>query len=171
MDASDRVDSLGPCQNQIDSDRCDKKSPPMSAQKHSAKTVEDCIPKVPQEYCFADEKFLSDSFSVDGFVRRNSRKVDSLEKIKENLNGYLRILKESMIILINEDYTEFINLSANLISFDKSINNIKTPVLKFKNEIEIVRKKIEEIVVEIDSKNRRLRSIRRVNKIFIAFLS
>ncbi|KAF7488176.1 Conserved oligomeric Golgi complex subunit 2 [Sarcoptes scabiei] len=161
MDASDRVDSLGPCQNQIDSDRCDKKSPPMSAQKHSAKTVEDCIPKVPQEYCFADEKFLSDSFSVDGFVRRNSRKVDSLEKIKENLNGYLRILKESMIILINEDYTEFINLSANLISFDKSINNIKTPVLKFKNEIEIVRKKIEEIVVEIDSKNRRLRSIRR----------
>lgn len=160
MDASDRVDSLGPCQNQIDSDRCDKKSPPMSAQKHSAKTVEDCIPKVPQEYCFADEKFLSDSFSVDGFVRRNSRKVDSLEKIKENLNGYLRILKESMIILINEDYTEFINLSANLISFDKSINNIKTPVLKFKNEIEIVRKKIEEIVVEIDSKNRRLRSIR-----------
>lgn len=118
------------------------------------------IPTIPDSYCFYDENFLSDSFSVDGFVKRNSRRVKSLEKLKEDLTAYLKILKHSMVELINEDYTEFINLSSNLISFEKSIGNIQTPVSRFKEETVQVRCRLEEVIGLLNIKHGRLGQIR-----------
>ncbi|KAH9412644.1 Conserved oligomeric Golgi complex subunit 2 [Dermatophagoides pteronyssinus] len=118
------------------------------------------IPNVPDYYCFVDENFLSETFSVDGFVRRNSKRVQSLEILKEHLSAYLKLLKQSMVNLINADYTEFVNLSANLVSFDKLIKNIKTPVLKFKNETDLARSKTNETITLITAKHDRLKQIR-----------
>ncbi|OTF79386.1 conserved oligomeric Golgi complex subunit 2-like protein [Euroglyphus maynei] len=118
------------------------------------------IPDVPEYYCFVGENFLSETFSVDGFVRRNSKRVQSLETMKEHLSAYLKLLKQAMVNLINEDYTEFVNLSANLVSFDKLIQNIKTPVLKFKNETDHTGSKINETIESITAKQDRLKKIR-----------
>lgn len=118
------------------------------------------IPSIPDSYCFVDENFHSDAFSVDGFVKRNSKRVHSLEKLKEELTSYQKLLKHSMVELINEDYTEFINLSTNLISFDKSIANIKTPILKIQEETSHVQTRIEDIIVQLTAKQSRLKAIR-----------
>lgn len=118
------------------------------------------IPDIPESCCFNDENFLSDSFSVDGFVKRNSRRVNSLEKLKEDLNTYLKILKHSMVELINEDYTEFINLSSNLVSFEKSIGNIKNPVIKFQQETSQVQSRLDDVIGLLNSKQKRLHQIR-----------
>ena len=127
------------------------------------------IPPIPESYCFVDENFQNDLFSVDGFVKRNSKKVNSLEKLKEELSSYMKMLKHSMVELINEDYTEFINLSTNLISFDKSINNIKSPILKFKEETSQVQFRIEDVINQMNGKQKRLKTIRenklRINRI------
>lgn len=40
-----------------------------------------------------------------------------------------------MIELINKDYADFVNLSANLIGLDKEINNIQTPLGQLKEEV------------------------------------
>jgi hypothetical protein len=40
-----------------------------------------------------------------------------------------------MIELINQDYSDFVNLSSNLIGLDKSISKLKTPLGQFKEEI------------------------------------
>lgn len=118
------------------------------------------IPSIPENYCFFGENFSSSSFSVDGFVLRNSKRVNSLEKLKEHLHDYLKILKQSMTNLINEEYVVFINLSENLVSFDKSIQKIQTPVLRNKNEASNVKSKIDEIINSLTEKQDRLKTIR-----------
>lgn len=128
--------------------------------EHGGHHREPFIPDVPEYYCFVDENFLNETFSVDGFVRRNSKRVQSLETLKEHLSAYLKLLKQAMVNLINEDYTEFVNLSANLVSFDKLIQNIKTPVLKFQNETDHTRSKVDETIVSITAKQNRLEKIR-----------
>lgn len=117
------------------------------------------IPPVPDGYCFVDENFLSNTFSVDGFVKRNSKRITSLEQLKEDLAAYQRILKHSMVLLINEDYSEFINLASNLVSFEKSISNIKKPVAKFWEEISQVQARIDEVISQLNQKQNRIKQI------------
>ncbi|KAI2806124.1 Conserved oligomeric Golgi complex subunit 2 [Blomia tropicalis] len=93
------------------------------------------IPPIPESYCFVDENFQNDLFSVDGFVKRNSKKVNSLEKLKEELSSYMKI-------------------------FDKSINNIKSPILKFKEETSQVQFRIEDVINQMNGKQKRLKTIR-----------
>ena len=46
---------------------------------------------------------FSDSFSVDGFLSRKTATI-GLEKLRDDLGVYLKILRSAMIELINEDY-------------------------------------------------------------------
>lgn len=40
-----------------------------------------------------------------------------------------------MIDLINRDYTDFVNLSSNLIGLDKAINDLQAPLGQLKEEV------------------------------------
>lgn len=40
-----------------------------------------------------------------------------------------------MIDLINRDYTDFVNLSSNLIGLDKAINNLQVPLGQLREEV------------------------------------
>lgn len=40
-----------------------------------------------------------------------------------------------MIELINKDYADFVNLSANLIGLDKEINNIQSPLGQLREQV------------------------------------
>lgn len=69
-----------------------------------------------------------------------------------------------MIELINEDYADFVSLSANFVNLDKSINQIKDPLAELKEEIVAVRSSLQECMIEINeclSEKRRFRQIKK----------
>lgn len=71
---------------------------------------------------------------MDDFLHEN-RNAGSLEAIRDDLGLYLKVLRSSMIELINEDYADFVNLSANLIGLDQSIRKIQKPLEVLREEV------------------------------------
>lgn len=101
-------------------------------------------------------------YSVDFFLHQN-RSVN-LEVFRDDLGIYLKQLRSSMIELINEDYADFVNLSANFVNLDKNINQIKNPLVELKEEIVSVRNSLQECMNEINehlSEKRRFRQIKK----------
>lgn len=69
-----------------------------------------------------------------------------------------------MIELINEDYADFVSLSANFVNLDKSINKIKDPLVELREEILGVRTSLQECMNEINeclNEKRRYRQIKK----------
>lgn len=69
-----------------------------------------------------------------------------------------------MIDLINEDYADFVSLSANLVGLDQSIDAIQNPLEKFRDEIAGIQSMIDENIHEINIKletKRKLRELKR----------
>lgn len=81
-----------------------------------------------------DANFFQESFSVDHFLQDHRNKAN-LETMRDDLGIYLKVLRSAMIELINKDYTDFVNLSSNLIGLDKAIDNIQTPLGQLKEEL------------------------------------
>ena len=68
----------------------------------------------PQSSCFTRNDFMQDDFQVDKFVAE-CKKIVPLNVFKKELDEYLRLLKNALIELINQDYADFVNLSTNLV--------------------------------------------------------
>lgn len=100
------------------------------------------------ELCFDKNEFMKTNFSVDEFLHRN-RNVPSLELLRDNLGVYLKVLRSSMIDLINEDYADFVSLSANLVGLDQSIGAIRKPLEVFREEILSIKDLINENEQEV----------------------
>lgn len=73
------------------------------------------------------------NFSVDNFLAE--RQNVPLETVRDDLGAYLKVLRLAMIDLINKDYANFVNLSATLIDFDKSIEKIRLPLEQLNDEV------------------------------------
>ncbi|CAN7999636.1 unnamed protein product, partial [Ixodes hexagonus] len=82
------------------------------------------------------------NFSVDTFVSEH-RKHAGLEKLRDDLNVHLKFLRSSMIELINKDYADFVNLSANLVGLDKFIRNISKPLEELRDQVTDVKAEVE----------------------------
>ncbi len=99
----------------------------------------------------AMEVLFQTEFNVDAFVVKYKREV-GLEKLRDDLDLFLRVLKSSMVELINRDFADFLNLSTNLVGrnfqpkkkiietliqvgFDKSITTLKNPLNVMKTDI------------------------------------
>uniref|UniRef100_A0A1A9W2U1 Conserved oligomeric Golgi complex subunit 2 n=1 Tax=Glossina brevipalpis TaxID=37001 RepID=A0A1A9W2U1_9MUSC len=116
-----------------------------------------------ESLCFDKNEFLKANFSVDEFLHKN-RNVSSLELLRDNLGLYLKRLRASMIDLINEDYADFVSLSANLVGLDQSIAGIQTPLDHFRNEILSIQTLIDANIADIQQKlatKRQLRALKR----------
>lgn len=72
------------------------------------------LPKHPDELCFSTDVFLEEGFTVDEFVNQCRKRV-TIECLRDDLDAYYRTLKSAMVELINKDYADFVNLSANLV--------------------------------------------------------
>ena len=59
----------------------------------------------------------------------------SLGVLRDDLGIYLKVLRSSMIELINQDYADFVNLSTNLVGLDQGIIKIKSPLVDFQSEL------------------------------------
>ncbi|TRY61811.1 hypothetical protein TCAL_05704 [Tigriopus californicus] len=101
------------------------------------------VPAVPSGLSIRKDDFLGSDFSVDKFLTRwhSSASVAaqgttiSLETLRDDLGIYLKVLRSSMIELINEDYADFVNLSTKLVGLDESLLNLERPLLVYKDEV------------------------------------
>lgn len=55
--------------------------------------------------------------------------------MRDDLGMYLKVLRNSMIELINADYQDFVHLSAELVDLDKRIDDIRLPIEQLRGDI------------------------------------
>uniref|UniRef100_A0A182Q215 Conserved oligomeric Golgi complex subunit 2 n=1 Tax=Anopheles farauti TaxID=69004 RepID=A0A182Q215_9DIPT len=106
------------------------------------------LPAGPATLCFDKNEFMKKTFSVDEFLHEN-RNAGSLEIIRDDLGLYLKVLRSAMIELINQDYADFVDLSANLIGLDQQIEAIGAPLEKLRDEVGQVKNALEGSMSEI----------------------
>lgn len=119
------------------------------------------LPKAPKDLCFTELDFvqvltaviyfklaklyvlqllnltsrrLQKNFNVDTFLQEHRKNI-KLEAMRDDLGLYLKMLRSAMIDLINRDYTDFVNLSSNLIGLDKAINDLQVPLGQLREEV------------------------------------
>ncbi len=73
------------------------------------------LPSPSEDACFDPSVFQSEEFKVDEFVSSCKKRV-STEHLHDDLRSYFTVLKAAMVELINKDYADFLDLSANLVS-------------------------------------------------------
>ncbi|UJR08723.1 hypothetical protein I4U23_012980 [Adineta vaga] len=112
-------------------------------------------------FCFDRDELSKTDFNVDAFVVKYKREV-GLEKLRDDLDLFLRVLQSNMVDLINRDFADFLNLSTNLVGFDKSITTLKNPlsamkvdIMKINEILSTQRKQIEEKVREQEAIRKR----------------
>ncbi|XP_017890474.1 conserved oligomeric Golgi complex subunit 2 [Ceratina calcarata] len=106
------------------------------------------LPKAPRDLCFSELDFIQQNFNVDTFLQEH-RKSTKLETMRDDLGIYLKLLRSAMIDLINRDYTDFVNLSSNLIGLDKAINDLQTPLGQLREEVMQVRQTLDDEIMAI----------------------
>jgi len=126
-------------------------------------TLENIVPACPPGLCINKGDFLKQDFSVDNFfievgVREGGAGLDVL---RDDLGIYLKVLRSSMIELINQDYADFVNLSTNLVGLDQGIDRIKEPLEGFHQEISIVNENIKDSLESVKLKLARQETIRK----------
>lgn len=86
---------------------------------------------------------------MDSFLH-DHRHCGTLEEIRDDLGLYLKTLRSEMIELINEDYADFVNLSANLIGLDKSIGEIGQPLQSLREELVAIKTDLQLSMDEVE---------------------
>lgn len=103
------------------------------------------------ELCFEREIFFNPNFSVDQFVSEK-RKAVGLEQLRHDLRSHLKYLQECLVELINNDYTDFVNLSSNLVGLEKYIGNISLPLNKLRDDVSEISEIIDATLQETEEK-------------------
>ncbi|CAG8507539.1 9713_t:CDS:10 [Paraglomus brasilianum] len=96
------------------------------------------------------EMFAIDNFDADTFLA--NRRHLTLDELKRELNGHLKSLKNVLVELINKDYSSFVDLSTNLKGVDKVIEEIASPLVKIREQVQGVRSTMQQVVNELESK-------------------
>jgi len=97
--------------------------------------LENTVPPCPQGLCISRADFLRSDFTVDKFFIEQSIRETPLDNLRDDLGLYLKVLRSSMIELINQDYADFVNLSTNLVGLDGGILALQEPLSEFNGTI------------------------------------
>ncbi|TMS38233.1 hypothetical protein L596_005002 [Steinernema carpocapsae] len=76
---------------------------------------------------FNKAHFSRPDFDLERFLSLTRRRV-TLDQLYVDLKVYLKVVQNSMIELINDDYADFVNLSSNLVSLQDSIDKIGSDI-------------------------------------------
>lgn len=117
------------------------------------------LPSGPASLCFEKDDFMKENFNVDEFVLECRRRVQ-LEDLRDDLSVYLKILRSSMIELINKDYADFVNLSSNLVGMDKAIGSLTAPLEQLKDEVWSVRTSMDNAIAAVEEKLKKRQQIK-----------
>ncbi|QQP56999.1 Uncharacterized protein FKW44_001847 [Caligus rogercresseyi] len=85
--------------------------------------MNDIVPLAPQDSCLTREDFLGPDFSPDAILTRQA----NLERLREDLGLYLKILRSAVLRLIDEDYSDFLELSSHLLGLDEKLLALTNP--------------------------------------------
>ncbi|KAK0398624.1 hypothetical protein QR680_002680 [Steinernema hermaphroditum] len=83
---------------------------------------------------FNKAHFSRPDFDLERFLSLTRRRV-TLDQLYADLKVYLKVVQNSMIELINDDYADFVNLSSNLVSLKDSIDKIGSDINTNFNEL------------------------------------
>lgn len=117
------------------------------------------LPKAPKDLCFTELDFIQKNFNVDTFLQEHRKNI-KLEAMRDDLGLYLKMLRSAMIDLINRDYTDFVNLSSNLIGLDKAINDLQVPLGQLREEVMQVRQTLDDEITTISNNMNESKRIR-----------
>ena len=98
-----------------------------------------------------------DNFFIEVSVREGGA---SLDVLRDDLGIYLKVLRSSMIELINQDYADFVNLSTNLVGLDQGILKIREPLESLNTEITGAREELGSCLDKVRLKLARQERIR-----------
>jgi hypothetical protein len=115
-----------------------------------------------QPLCFSKETFnrAGAAFSVDDFIADCRRRVP-LESVLKDLEAYSTSLQNELIQLINQDYTDFVSLSTNLVGLDGIIHNhLRQPLASMKQRLGSVRSVLDHHVAQLDAKLKEKQAVR-----------
>jgi len=135
----------------------------MASLNDDANSILEIMPDTPHGSCFSKSDFIHQQFAVDDFVR--TRRADtSLEKLEEQLGTYLKSLRLSLNDLINDNYSDFVNMSTNIVGTDKSIAMIRNPIEKSYTDIVEVRNEYATVVDQLRDSLHQLKTIRNMKR-------
>lgn len=128
----------------------------------SSLTMTSIVPSCPQGLCITKSDFLKSDFTVDNFFIEVSVREGgtSLDTLRDDLGVYLKVLRSSMIELINQDYADFVNLSTNLVGLDEGIDKIKEPLVGYNDEIKLAKENLSSCLDQVVAKLSRQERIR-----------
>ncbi|KAI9016767.1 hypothetical protein DFJ74DRAFT_242318 [Hyaloraphidium curvatum] len=113
--------------------------------------------------------FQTGSFTPESFLAE--RRVFALEKLKTDLKNHLAVMKNELVELINQDYSDFINLSTNLVGVDKMIADLNKPLDKMKADVLAVRSSMQGTVDGLRTKLEKRTQLREKKSLLQLFLS
>eukprot|EP00127_Corallochytrium_limacisporum_P005068 Clim_evm23s198 gene=Clim_evmTU23s198 len=86
-------------------------------------------------YVFDPQDFTAETFNVDKLLRA-ARRRGTLERVHEDLTAYAASVKTDLVVMINEDYADFLNLSSSLKGLDSAIAQTREPLQSVTNEVD-----------------------------------
>ncbi|KAI9569693.1 oligomeric golgi complex component, COG2-domain-containing protein [Boletus coccyginus] len=104
-----------------------------------------------------DNEFLAaETFNVEKFLL--SRSYTSLPELRTELREYLSSLKEELVLLINDDYEDFISLSTDLRGEGARMGRLKAPLNGLREQIQVSRQCLQTtqdaIRAELDARSK-----------------
>ncbi|KAJ3091904.1 Conserved oligomeric Golgi complex subunit 2 [Quaeritorhiza haematococci] len=123
----------------------------------------------PGPISFERSSFLEQGFTPETFLEE--RRLIPFDRLKSELQQALRDLKNELVELINRDYTDFINLSTNLVGVDGMIADLSRPLEKIRVDVEGVRTTVQGIIDSLEGKLEKRSLIREKKACLQLFLS
>ncbi|KHJ46005.1 Mpv17 / PMP22 family protein [Trichuris suis] len=107
-------------------------------------------------FCFDRSKFTHSAFNAHQLLRGAMELGFSLERIRDDLRVYLKIIQNSMIEMINQDYAHFVLLSSNIVNLRSPVDKLVQSVEKAANEIDQsdTRLKASELTEKLEEQRR-----------------
>lgn len=82
-----------------------------------------------------NEFLAAEAFNIEDFLL--SRSYTSLPELRTELREYLSSLKEELVLLINDDYEDFISLSTDLRGEGARMGRLKAPLNGLREQIQV----------------------------------
>ena len=111
------------------------------------------LPHPPDMICFLGGEFLGEDFTVESFITQCKSRGASLEQLRDDLDIYFRLLKNSLIDMINTDYSEYIQVSQSMVGLDSHITQTTQDIQLVQDKIIKTKTKVG---VHLDDINRKL---------------
>merc|ERR1712137_100640 len=120
--------------------------------------------------CFNKDTFDEDDFSVDQFLFDLRHRSLPLSSVLRDLRRYNSSLEAKLLELINQDYADFVSLSANLKGIDQTIDSLRVPVQSLHQEVASIRDSVTDEMSEVKEKMARKRQLEEKRQCLTLFL-